>query len=145
MENFNWWDDPKNKETFDLPISVINEDEYWVVSFTKETQLLLGEQMNHCAQGKTKEEAIDRLFAVVRFTNDYLEECGLSHQRWVPFRKGDWKHIGGKWIIIFGIQIYFRYGKGMKGGAYFPFTNLNVSVSSEWTAYKKYKAKKLNQ
>ncbi len=142
MEDFNWWDKPENKETFDLPISVIHSDGYWVAAFTKETQLLLGEQMNQCAQAETKEEAIKQLFVIAKSTSEYDEECRLNYQRWVPFRKGDWKHIGGKWIIIFGIHIYFRYGKGMKGGAYIPFTQLNVSVSSEWSLYKKYKAKK---
>lgn len=153
-ENYNWWDDPKNKEeveriswwnheknkeTFSLPISVVNDGEWWVAACNDETKKLLGDRLHGCAQGKTKEEAIDEMFMLIRMAHDYSEECRLNYQRFVPFRKGDWKHTGGKWLIIFGIHIYFRYGKGMKGGAYLPFTKLNVSLSNEWTTYRKFK------
>ena len=142
VKRLSWWDDPKNKETFNLPISVVNSDGHWVATCNDETKKILGEGFNQCAQGKTKEEAINKMFMFIRMGDDYLEECRLNYQRWVPFRKGEWKQIGGKWIIIFGIHIYFRYGKGMKGGTYLPFTKLNICFSNEWTTYRKFKNEK---
>ena len=55
---------------------------------------------------------------------------------------GNWKHTGGGWFVIFGLHFYFRYGKGMKGGKYIPFTKLNISFHSEWAMYKKWKLSK---
>lgn len=75
----------------------------------------------------------------IRMTHDYSEECRLNYQRFVPFRKGDWKHTGWKWLALFGIHIHFRYGKGMKGGWYLPLTKLNISISNEWIIYQKFK------
>ncbi len=153
-ENYNWWNDPnnkeeveriswwnheKNKETFNFPISVMNDGELFIASCNDKTNKLLGDKLNGCATGKTKEEAINKMFILIRMTHDYSEECRLNYQRFVPFRKGNWNQIGGKWIIIFGIHIYFRYGKGMKGGVYVPFTKLNVSLSNEWVTYRKFK------
>jgi hypothetical protein len=153
-ENYNWWDDQKNKEevdriswwnheknkeTFSFPISVVNDGEYWIATCNNETEKLLGDKLHACAQGETKDEAISKMFMMIRMTHDYSEECRLNYQRFVPFRKGDWKHTGGKWVVIFGIHIYFRYGKGMKGGAYLPLTKLNVSLLNEWKNYNKFK------
>lgn len=152
--DYSWWDDPKNQEQvkeiswwnhdenqafFDLPISLIKEDELWVATTNEKTAVFLGHKLQGCAQGKTKEEAIRRMFALVKMSHEYSDECRLNYQRWVPFRKGDWKHSGGKWFVIFGIHFYFRYGKGMKGGWYIPFSKLNISISSEWTTYKNWK------
>lgn len=153
-KNCNWWNDPKNqeevkriswwnhdenKEDFNLPISVVKSDGGWVASCNDETKLLLGDKLHGCAQGKTKEEAINQMFQMIKITHDFSEESRLNYQRWVPFRKGDWTHIAGKWIVFFGIHIYFRQGNGMKGGWYFPFTKLNVSTSNEWATYRKIK------
>jgi len=153
-EKYNWWTDPKNKEYIDklswwsheenkqmipFPVSIKNDGNVWVATCNDETKKLLGENLYGCAQGKTKEEAIQKMFILIKMAHDYSEGCRLSYQRWVPFRKGDWKHTGGKWLIIFGIQVYFRYGNGMKGGWYVPFTKLNIYFSNEWIAYKKYK------
>lgn len=147
VERLSWWDYEKNKETFNFPISVIKSGNWWVATCNNETKELLGDRLHVCAQGKTKEEAIKKMFMLIKISHDYSEECRLSYQRFVPFRKGNWKHIGGKWLTIFGIQIYFRCGKGMKGGWYLPFTKLNISISNEWVIYKKYlksTCKKLN-
>lgn len=151
MGNYNWWKDPKNKEEVEklswwnhdenieiinFPIAVIKEGEYWTASTNNLTSKLLGDKLTGCASAKTKEEAIQRMFNIVRITHEYSEECRLSYQRWVPFRNGPWGQIGGNWIIIFGILIYFRYGKKMKGGWYLPLTKLNISITNEWR-YKK--------
>jgi len=153
-KDYNWWEDPKNKEqveriswwnheenkdTYPFPISVVKSDEVWVATCNDETKKLLGDRLHGCAQGKTKEEAIQQMFLMIKIAHEFSEECRLKYERWVPFRKGDWKHTGGKWFVIFGIHVYFRYGNGMKGGWYFPLTKLNISVSSKWSIYRKFK------
>jgi len=155
--NYNWWEDPKNKEEIDkiswwnheersklvnLPIGLIEDGEYWIASTNDKTEEFLGKQLTGCGQGKTKEEAIKRLFDIIRWTHEYSEECRLNYQRWVPFRKGPWGKIGGNWFAIFGIHIYFRYGKRNKGGWFIPFTKLNISISSDWKIYRNYKTEK---
>lgn len=155
-ESYNWWEDPKNKkevgriswwdakenkESYSFPVSVVKSGELWVAACNSETNLLIGDKLNGCAQGKTKEEAIIKMFETIKITHLYSEDCRLNYQRFIPFKSGDWKHIGGKWFSVFGIHVYFRYGKGMKGGRYIPFTKLNISVSNFWTSYKKWKIK----
>ncbi len=137
-EELDWWEDPKNKETFDFPISIIKDGDCWVVSGNKQTRNLLGERLQACAQGETKEDAINSMFMMINSMNEYSEECRLSYIRFVPFIKGNWKQKGGKWITIFGMNIYFRYGKKNKHGWFVPFTNLNISVSNGWKNYKNY-------
>ena len=153
---YSWWDDPANKEEIDriswwkkpenvidinIPIALTGEDSNcWVAATTEETEKILG-RLGCTAQGDTRAEAIDSLMEMIKSINDYNHELTLRYQRWVPFRKGDWGHIGGTWFVIFGIHVYFRCGKGMKGGHYIPFTKLNISIHSEWSIYKKYKLK----
>jgi hypothetical protein len=143
-EDYNWWENPKNDEIIGLPISVVKDGRWWVAACNDETRKFLGDKLHGCAQGKTKEEAIDKMFMMIRMVHDYSEEERLNYQRFVPFRKGDWKRAGGKWLVIFGIHIYFRYGNGMKGGVYLPFTELNISSSSDWAEYRKFKDKQLS-
>lgn len=159
-DNYNWWTDPKNKEqvkrlswwnhdknktTFPLPISIAQSGDCWVATCNNETELLLGDKLHGVAQGKTKEEAINSMFMIIRLTHEYSEECRLNYQRWVPLRFGNWKHIGGRWFTVFGINVYFRYGKNMKGGKFIPFTSLNISIHSEWATYRNWKASKKNR
>jgi len=155
-EKLSWWDDPKNKkevykiswwehkknqEIFPLPISVIQDGDYWIATCNNKTKKYLGDKLYGCSQGKTKEEAINKMFEIIRMTCDYYDECTLNYRRFVPFTKGNWKIKGGKWFTIFGIFMYFRYGKGMKGGWYVPFTKLNISISNYWVEWRKYKKK----
>lgn len=138
-DKYSWWNHEKNKEFYNFPISVIKEGDFWVATFNDETIKLWGDKLNGCGQGKTKEKAIEKLFLMVRISHDYSEECRCNYQRFVPFRKGDWKHIGGKWFTIFGINVFFRYGKNMKHGWYIPLTKLNISIHNQWKQYKKYR------
>lgn len=137
VERMSWWNHPENRDVFNLPISVVNDGDWWVATCNDETKAILGDKLQGCAQGKTKEEAVKKMFQIIAMTHDYSEERRLNYQRWVPFRKGPWKHTGGKWFVVFGIHVYFRYGKGMQGGRYIPLTKLNVSFSNEWTIYRK--------
>lgn len=141
-ENIQWWNDSKNKEFFNLPISIIKNDEWYIAAINDDTKSILGDNINACAQGKTKEEAVQKMFQIIRLSLNYNVECKLNYQRFVPFRKGNWKYNGGKWFIIFGINFYFRYGNNMKGGKYIPFTKLNISISNLWKTYKNYKINK---
>jgi hypothetical protein len=154
MRNYNWWEDPKNKEQVEriswwnhpqnkedymLPISVVESDGVWVATCNDETKKVLGDGLHGCAQGDSKADAIDKMFQIIRLSHEHSEDCVRRYQRWVPFRKGDWGHIGGTWFVVFGFHVYFRYGKNMKGGWYLPFTKLNVSVYSEWASYRRWK------
>ena len=111
-----WWEEDGNREHFKLPISVIKSGEFWVATCNDETDLILGEHLHAVAQGKTKEDAINSMMKMLRYTHEYTEECRVKYQRWVPFRKGDWNMVGGKWFVVFGLHFYFRYGKSMRHG-----------------------------
>lgn len=140
VEKISWWNHAQNKDFFSIPVSVINSHEnHWVATCNEDTDKILGNKLHSCAQGETKEDAILKMFKLIQYTHDYTEECRLNYQRFVPFRKGDWKRTGGRWFNIFGINFYFRYGKGIKGGRYIMFTKQNISIRSDWTIYKNWK------
>ncbi len=134
-----WWNDPKSKETLSIPVSIIESDGEYIISFNDETTKLLGSEINTIASGDTKSEAISNFFMLLRSISHYNADKQFSYERFVPFIHGDWSHIGGTWFIIFGIHFYFRYGEGMIGGWYLPFTKLNISVYSLWRSYKRWK------
>lgn len=140
-EEIVWWEDMNNKEFINFPVSVIKVDDNWTITVNEDTATLLGDSLYGIGSAKTKEEAIQQMFMMIRITHEYSEQCRLSYQRWVPLRKGPWNKTGGNWISIFGIHIYFRLGRSMKGGWYIPFTKLNVSISSDWRTYKTWKSK----
>lgn len=139
-ENIEWWGLPENKTNIEIPVSIIESGKYWIVCANDETKNLLGD-LAFISQGKTKEEAIERFFSNMNFTYCHYKNKSLSYERFVPFIKGPWGHIGGNWFTIFGINVYFRYGKGMKGGWYIPFTKLNIRIHSLWKSYRNYKKK----
>ena len=143
-ESYNWWNNPENRTTVELPIAIVKDLEYWVAA-TVEDERWLGKELHSCSQGETKEEAIQGLFDLIRFRVQYADECRFSYQRWVPFRYGSWGKIGGNWFAIFGIHVYFRYGKNMQGGWRIPFTKLNVSTHSDWVSYRNWKLKQQNR
>lgn len=133
VSRISWWEHPENKTTVELPVSIVQDENYWCIGTNKETKQLIGDSLSSIsASGDTKEEAIANFFSLLKASHSYEEMCRLKYQRWVPLRTGNWKHTGGRWFVVFGIHVYFRYGKGMKGGLYIPFTKLNVSVHNEW-------------
>lgn len=156
MKNYNWWTDPKNaeeaykylwwehpenKETYSFPISAIQDGKYWVVASNSETEKLIGD-IGNSAQSETKDDAIKRYFEIIKWHHEFLKEESMSFKRWVPFRKGQWGKIGGNWFSVFGLHIYFRYGKQNKGGWFVPFTYLNISINNDWRLYRRYKQQK---
>lgn len=118
-----------------IPVEMIQEGETVFISTTEEAEKILG--FSSYGDGKTKEEAEKQFWSMIRFMNEYYKERSDKLDCWKPFQKGDWKHIGGTWFIIFGIHVYFRTGKGMKGGRYIPFTNLNIMINNHWRKRKK--------
>lgn len=133
-----WWEKPSNKTVVDFPISVIPGDKNYVATFNDQTKELLKHDVHGVAQGKTREDAINNLFFIHGHTIEYYKECMLNYERFVPIMVGKWLTIGGTWISIFGITIYFRIGKNMKGGMYIPFTPLNISIRNKWITYRNY-------
>jgi hypothetical protein len=138
VAKLSWWEHAANKVDVKLPISVISNNGTWVASTNEETEKLLGDGLTGVAQAKTQEDAINKLFLILRMNHEFAEEKYRDYMRWVPFMKGDWSYSGGRWFTVFGINVYFRYGKNMKRGFYVPLTKLNIMVSSHWTSYKKY-------
>lgn len=143
IKKLSWWDHPENQSEIKLPIGIVGDSNNQFTASTNDRTLeILGEHSHGVASGETKEQAIEALFSLIRWTHEFTHDKMLSYERWVPFRKGVWGKIGGTWFVVFGLHVYFRYGKSMKGGWYVPFTKLNVSVYSLWTTYKNYKAEK---
>lgn len=160
-EEYNWWEDPKNTEevkkiswwnhpenqtTISIPIAIVKSENNYVASLNDKDNKYFGEHVHGCVSGKTEEETKEKLLQLARFLIEFYRDRELSYQRWVPFRKGPWSKTGGNWFAIFGFHVYFRTSKShmkhlMKYGWFIPFTNLNISFSSDWTIYKKYKQK----
>jgi hypothetical protein len=138
VAKLSWWDNPENKTTYPIPVSVVENGGRWTAATNSDTEKILGEQLSGVASGNSKEEAIEKLFSSIRIIHQYTDTCRRDYHRYVPFIKGNWKHIGGKWITIFGFNIYFRYGNNMKGGWYIPFTKLNISFTNYWKLYREY-------
>ena len=88
-------------------------------------------------QGKSYKEAENRFWKMALDIYKHHESRSQELNRWKWFQKGDWKSIGGTWFIVFGINVYFRYGKPIIGGWYIPFTNLNIMISNYWMETKK--------
>ncbi len=145
VARLSWWDRPENKKFFRLPYSLVKDGKYWIAATNNETKSLLGEELHGCGQGKTKKEAIRKMFLIIKVTHEFSQEEVRDFQRWVPFRKGDWKQIGGTWFVVFGIHFYFRYGSDMQGGWYIPKTKLNISINSDWKNYRNWKNEKKKQ
>lgn len=139
MKQLHWWEEPQNKTTINFPISIIENDGVYIACTNKDTDKYLGKFLGGVAQGTTEQESVENLFDVIKIHIGHYKNESLNYQRWVPFRKGNWSHKGGKWFVIFGLQFYFRVGKNMKHGWYIPFTKLNVFVSNEWKEYKHFK------
>lgn len=143
QNEYNWWTDPKNKEQVDLlswweltenkkfvevPLSIVEENGQWVVTGNSDTYRFIPEGLCNVGVGGTKEEAVGNFFMVVNVMYNFIFGEYIKYKRWVPFMKGDWKCEGGRWFTVFGVNVFFRYGVGMKGGFYVPFTKLNVLV-----------------
>jgi hypothetical protein len=113
-----------------VPVALVHEGEYYCIITTPETEKMLGD--SPYSQGKTQQEAIDKFWYMHRAMQAHYKHRAKLLDRWMPFEKGDWKNKAGKWFKVFGINVYFRIGKGMQHGWYMPFTKLNIMVSNYW-------------
>jgi hypothetical protein len=123
----------KYESKLSIPVDVFKDGEYFVITTNEVSEAILGAIV---VQGKTFEEAEEQFWSLARFMKEYDEERSRELDKWKFFQKGDWKHIGGTWFTLMGINVYFRKGKGMKGGRYIPFTKLNISVHNHWRRKK---------
>ena len=121
-----------NKQTFELkiPVDMYIDDNKVILLSNDESKAFI--PINITCQGKDIEQATNFFWTIVKYRIEHEEERSNELNRWKPFQKGDWSQTGGRWIIIFGLQFYFRKGKNMKGGRYIPFTNLNISFFNYW-------------
>lgn len=106
-----------------------HEDEFLIFIDGKEEEIL-GQSL--CASANTIEEAQEKFWQMAKSINQYHADRSNELNKWKLFQKGDWTHIGGTWFTLIVIQIYFRYGKGMKHGRYIPFSKLNISIHNYW-------------
>lgn len=119
----------------ELPVGYIEEEGYHIIFNTPETDMYLNIPI--VVQGDTKEDVIKSYWKTVNCYLEFEESIRRRHDRWALFYSGRWKGIGTCWFSVLGFHFYFRYGKKMKGGFYFPFTKLNLTVNNYWR--KKYK------
>jgi hypothetical protein len=143
VKAMSWWDDEKNKWYIQIPVSLKESSGKWCLGASSETEKLLGEHLTSFSiQSDSPEDAKTQFFYMLRLISHHTYEEVLKYQRWVPFRRGAWNMGGSRWVTIFGINIYFRYGKNMQHGWYIPFTKINIRISNEWKQYTRHKNKK---
>ena len=116
--------------TINIPILLIEYEDKYLLSTTSESEKILTTSI--CVEGDTLEKVEEAFQEALQFTNEYHLERSNELNKWKIFQKGNWSQTGGCWFIIYGIKMYFRKGKGMKGGKYIPFTSLNISVYNFW-------------
>ena len=115
-----------------VPVTLAREGKYFVLLPTDETAAKFLGTSGFCSQGDSFEQAEEKFWKLYRNLYKFQEKRSNELDKWKPFQKGPWGKIGGKWITIFGLHWSFRYGKGMKGGWYIPFTNLNIWFNNYW-------------
>lgn len=124
--------------TINIPFGIIEEEVNVMLFPIQETEEKLGKYLcTAYGNGKTIEEAEQQFYTILKLLTDIDRERSLELDLWKPFQKGDWSMLGGTWVTIFGIHIYFRYGKNMKHGWFIPFTKLNISTHNYWLTRKK--------
>lgn len=123
--------------TLEVPVGYIYDEttKLHMLFNTKETDKLLG-QTNLVITEETLEKAQETYFLLLKLDKDYHLKRSQALDKWKPFQKGPWNLNGGRWLTFFGLHFFFRKGKGMKGGRYIPFTNLNISFYNHWKKSK---------
>lgn len=116
------------EDTLTIPIKKIKDIDgsYVLTSEKKYFQSIV-------ASGKTLEKAKENFWKMFEVMWNHHLKRSQELNKWKPFQKGDWSHIGGTWFTIFGIQVYIRYGKPMRGGVYIPLTKINISIRNYWS------------
>lgn len=114
-----------------IPIGIESYDDGIVLFNVEQTDDIIG-KLGIVVQEDTLDKAKAQALDILKYHIKYLEKRSNELDLWKPFQKGQWSHIGGTWFTVFGIHVYFRYGKGMKGGWYIPFTRLNITINNYW-------------
>jgi len=118
-----------------IPAILFKEGDSFTIMTTDETEKIIGQPL--FATGKTREDAEQKLWEMLRFINEYNEERSRELNKYKFFQHGPWGEIGGSWFSILGINVYFRKGKNMIGGWYIPFTKMNIRIHNHWFDKKK--------
>lgn len=119
----------------EIPVTLYKDDGMYVIANSKKTDEIIRD-VGIVVQGETLEEAKEQWLNSLKFHLQFINNRSNELDRWKPFQKGNWKHIGGTWFKIFGLQFYFRYGRDNKYGWFVPFTKLNVSFHNYWYTRK---------
>lgn len=129
------------EEEIEIPFKVIRtttniteEKEYWCLTPSKDYDFF---GCGIVVQGDSYQDAVDQFWNTVASCCEFHKDKSDMYYKTCPLIIGPWSRTGGRWIKSFGVGIYFRYGKGMKGGFYVPFTKLNISFSNAWKYKKK--------
>ncbi len=127
--------------TLEIPVGMIEGDGGFVIFNTKETDQILG-KVSIVIQEESLEEAKRVYLILLKSHIEWAEDRSRQLDKWKPFQKsGKNTMTRSFWFMIFGMHFYFRRGKGMKGGWYIPFTNLNISFHNYWIPYRKPESK----
>lgn len=141
VKKVSWWDNEQNKTFIQIPVSIVEGDGYWIIGSNSDTEKLLGENsLPFSAQGDSRQDAIDKFFNLFRVVIEHDRYEIMKYKRWVPLRVGSWG-TSWKWFVVYGLSFSFRYGEGMRGGWYIPFTKLNISLHNEWGKFNMFKKK----
>lgn len=118
-----------------IPAILFHEGEMFTIMTTDESEKIIGQPL--FASGKSQEEAENKIWELMRYTNKFHIERSNELDKYKFFQHGSWGKMGGNWFSILGINVYFRKGEGMKGGWYVPLTKLNISIHNHWIKSKK--------
>ena len=121
--------------TLELPVEYIKDEKFHIIKTNKKSEDIF--EQFFIVQGDSFEEAEREFWQMVKFNSNFHKVRSGELNKWKLFQKGPWGQIGGNWFTILGINIFFRYGKNMKGGWYVPLTKFNISVHNYWFKPKK--------
>lgn len=113
----------------------LEDGEHHLLFTIEPTEEVIG-RVGIVVEGDTLQQAKEEFLKTLKVHLRWEGERSRELDKWKPFQKGNWKHIGGTWFNIFGLNFYFRKGKNMKGGFYIPLTNLNIMFTNHWALKK---------
>lgn len=118
------------EKSIKIPVKYRKEGNTHIIRTTKKSEKYFGQYIMGYADNSA--DAEKEFWEYVKSVNNYHFERSKELDKWKPLQLGDWSQMGGRWITVFGFHFNFRYGKGMKGGFYIPFTKFNISFTNYW-------------
>lgn len=116
--------------TIKIPVLITEMDGKFVFKTDDEGEKIFGGPI--ISQGNSIEEATAAFIRIAKVYSRWMNERSQTLDRLHPFQTGPWSRNAGRWVSIYGINIQFRVGKGMKYGFYIPFTKLNIRFTNHW-------------